>query len=119
MSDWRENKAFLQFLELEFGPAGKPIDVDRLYRAFYTGKMSEGGGDRETLARLYQESESNLSAEEFWRQHPNPTLQERIDYLEHCYAVDPISRDTRIQLSKQIDDLKAKLRERQGKEPKK
>lgn len=126
--NWRENKAFLQFLELEFGPAmlkktlvrdlGELPSGKRLYRAFYAGKMSEGGGDRKTLAQLYQESET-MSAEEFWQQHPNPTLQERIDYLEHCYAVDPISRDTRIQLSKQIDDLKAQLRKREGKEAKK
>jgi hypothetical protein len=127
--NWREDKAFLQFLELEFGPTAvseNPILravakrvgqelVLRLYRAFYAGKMSEGGGNRKTLAQLYREGEPDMSAEEFWRRHPNPTLQERIDYLEHCYAVDPISRDTRIQLSKQIDDLKAQLKKREGK----
>lgn len=37
------------------------------------------------------------------------TLQDRIAYLEHCYRTDPISSDTRIQLSERIDALKAKL----------
>jgi len=68
--NWREDKAFMQFLELEFGPTAVSEDpllrsvamrvgqeiVPRMYRAFYAGKMSTGGGDRKTLAELYREN---------------------------------------------------------------
>lgn len=36
------------------------------------------------------------------------TVHDRIAYLEQCYIRDPISRDTRMRLAKQIEDLKAK-----------
>ncbi len=45
-----------------------------------------------------------ISAEEFWRRHPRPTLQERIGYLEQCQAVEPTQR-----VCKQIEDLKTLL----------
>lgn len=71
--NWREDKAFMQFLEVEFGPVvvsedpllrsmamriGREV-LPRLYRAFYAGKMSEGGGDLETFAKLYRDQAEN------------------------------------------------------------
>lgn len=52
-----------------------------------------------------------MSPEEFWRIHPRPTLQERIDYLENCDDID--ARDVRM-----TNELKALLREREAKQGK-
>lgn len=48
---------------------------------------------REYLRRLSEEPETI-------------TLDERIEYLEHCYHHDGLSRDTRAELSQQIEKLK-------------
>jgi len=77
-----------------------------------------GGGPHDELAaRCYahglaanREVETNLNLLKIMAMPLGPDrLRARIKYLQHCYAVDPISLVTRIQLSNQIDDLKKQL----------
>lgn len=56
---------------------------------------------REYLRRLSEEPETI-------------TLDERIEYLEHCYLHDSISSDTRAELGQQIEALKKRRDAKKG-----
>ena len=136
---WRKNTAFLYSLRQEYdneqvdfliaaSESGQEIlEVRRFYRLWLSAcrgalttianepQMPGDEGDMAGLAVRFksvdEKAPRDLSRHEYLdlAAKGQVTDEERLIYLEHCYVVDDLSRDTRMRLSAEIQEIRDKI----------